>query len=130
MLTEPVKDCCEIGSILTIADARFDDKLSDEAQYIMFSQLLCTGKLIMSKTQTADEAMQNATLHRLNQIIKDRGSSRVFGDDVCRKDWDDLTDDDFESFRILRLSADRARTGIHAARSRLCGKGYGASLCR
>ena len=64
----------------------------------MFSQLLCTGKLIMSKTQTADEAMQNATLHRLNQIIKDRGSSRVFGDDVCRKDWDDLTDDDFESF--------------------------------
>ena len=23
MLTEPVKDCCEIGSILTIADARF-----------------------------------------------------------------------------------------------------------
>lgn len=98
MLTEPVKDCCEIGSILTIADARFDDKLSDEAQYIMFSQLLCTGKLIMSKTQTADEAMQNATLHRLNQIIKDRGSSRVFGDDVCRKDWDDLTDDDFESF--------------------------------
>ena len=98
MLTEPVKDCCEIGSILTIADARFDEKLSSEAQYIMFSQLLCTGMVIMSKTRSTDAALQDETISKWNQMIREHGSSRVFGGDVCRKDWEEFTDGDFEAF--------------------------------
>lgn len=98
MLTKPVKDCCEIGSILTIADARFDEKLSSEAQYIMFSQLLCTGMVIMSKTRSADADLQEKTISKWNQIIREHGSTRVFGGDVCRKDWDEFTDEDFAAF--------------------------------
>ncbi|MGI6010066.1 MAG: GTP-binding protein [Ruminococcus sp.] len=98
MFTQPVKDCCEIGNIFTIVDARFEDSLSDEAKYLMFSQLLSSGKLIMSKTQLfSDEAIQE-TLKKINELIADRGCSRVFGSDACTKDWDSLTDEDFADF--------------------------------
>lgn len=98
MFTEPVKDCCEIGSIFTIVDARFDDSLSDEARYLMFSQLLSSGQLIMSKAQLfPDETIQN-TLEKVNALIAERGCSRVFKDDVCTKSWDELTDEDFAVF--------------------------------
>ncbi|MGI6006688.1 MAG: GTP-binding protein [Ruminococcus sp.] len=98
MFTEPVKDCCEIGNIFTIADARFDDTLSDEARYLMFSQLLAAGKLIISKTQLFSEEEIQETLKKINELIAERGCSRVFSDDVCTKNWKDLTDEDFASF--------------------------------
>lgn len=98
MLSEPVKDCCQIGSILTITDAHFDEKLSSQAQYIMFSQLLCAGTVIMSKTQTTEHSIQEETLEKLNHIISEHGAVRTFGSDVCRKDWKDFTDEDFTYF--------------------------------
>ena len=64
MFTEPVKSCCEIGNIFTIVDARFDDSLSDEAKYLMFSQLLSSGKMIMSKTQLFSEDTIQETLKK------------------------------------------------------------------
>ena len=98
MFTEPVKSCCEIGNIFTIVDARFDDSLSDEAKYLMFSQLLSSGKMIMSKTQLFSEDTIQETLKKINELIAQRGCSRIFSDDVCTKPWDALTDEDFASF--------------------------------
>lgn len=98
MFTEPVKDRCEIGSIITIADAHFDDSLSDEAKYLMFSQLLAAGKLVLSKTQLFPEEQIQETLEKINGLIAQRGCSRVFEEDVCAKPWDSLTDEDFASF--------------------------------
>lgn len=100
MLNEPVKSECEIGSILTIADARFNDALSDEARYLMFSQLLCPGKVILSKLHMIPKVMITVTVRKLNGIIWGHGSSRNLevGKDVAAKSWDDFTDEDFADF--------------------------------
>lgn len=100
LLSEPVKNSCEIGCILTIADAQFNDALSDQAQYLMFSQLLSPGKVILSKAQMLPDVMLEVTVRKLNRILWGHGSSRhlEIGKDVIVKDWDSFDDDDFAAF--------------------------------
>lgn len=99
MFSEPVSGCCEIGSILTVVDARMDDLISDEAKYLMFSQLLAAGTVIVSKTQMFSEQTAGETVEKINALMEQMGSGRRFGEDVCRKKWDDFTDEDFEEFQ-------------------------------
>lgn len=98
MFNEPVKDCCEIGNILTIVDAHFKDTLSDEAKYLMFSQLFSSGKVIFSKTQLFSEETIRDTIDQINGMMSEHGVSRTFDQNICLKPWDELTDEDFTSF--------------------------------
>lgn len=98
LLMLPVNEFCEIGSIITIADAHFEDSLTDEARYLMFSQLLSTGKLVLSKTQLYSSETLDHTIAKINQLMEEHHTDRRFGIDVCRKDWKDLTDEDYHSF--------------------------------
>jgi len=100
LLGEPLKNSCEIGCILTIADAQFNDALSDQAQYLMFSQLLSAGKVILSKAQMLPDVMIEVTVRKLNGILWSHGSSRHLevGKDVMVKDWDSFDDEDFAAF--------------------------------
>ena len=98
METDAVKKYCEIGSILTIVDARIDDHLSLESDYLMYAQLLAAGRIIFSKTQMYEEGTCAETIRQLNAIIDSMGGGRVLGDDVFTKDWDHLSKEDFDSF--------------------------------
>lgn len=98
MLREPVKSCCEIGSILTLVDTCMDAAITDESRYLVFAQLLAAGTVIMSKTQLFDASRVRATVGQLNTLIREHGGSRVLEDDVVVKDWNSLTDADFEMF--------------------------------
>ncbi len=98
MASDQVRNYCEIGSILTIVDAHLDH-LSEEAFYLMFSQLLAAGQVIMSKTQLFDPCRISKTLGQINALMADHGSSRRFGEDVCIKPWDQLTEADFQGFQ-------------------------------
>ncbi len=98
MASDQVRNYCKIGSILTIVDAHLDH-LSEEALYLMFSQLLAAGQVIMSKTQLFDPAQVEETLNQINALMADHGSSRSFGEDVCTKPWEELTDEDFHRFQ-------------------------------
>ena len=100
MASDQVRDYCQIGSILTIVDAHLDH-LSEEALYLMFSQLLAAGPVIMSKTQLFDAAQISQTLDQINGLMREHGSSRSFssqGADVCLKPWEELQDEDFRRF--------------------------------
>ena len=94
-----VKECCEVGSVLTIVDARFADDLSGEARYLMFAQLLAAGKVILSKSQFCPEEEIRGTIGKLNELIESFKGDRVLGEDVCTKSWDDLTEEDYTEFR-------------------------------
>ena len=97
LFSSSVKEHCEIGSIITIVDAKTDKRLSEESMYLMFSQLLAAGSVIMSKTQLFDGTEARDTIDRLNAIMEHFGSSVRFGDDIIQKNWDDLDDADFEA---------------------------------
>ena len=94
-----VRDQCEIGSVLAIVDAHAPDSISDESRYLMFSQIMAAGMVILSKTQLQTPEALPRTLEWLNALIRDEGGHRVLGDDVCVKDWDDLTEEDFVAFQ-------------------------------
>lgn len=98
MLDDRIREVCEIGSILTLVDTKMDTQMTDEARYLMFSQLLAAGKVILSKTQLFDEEQEEKALKQMNEIMKEHGSSRVFGSDVCRKSWEELGNEDFREF--------------------------------
>lgn len=96
METPSVRACCEIGSVLTIVDAHAPETLSMETGYVMVTQLLAAGMVILSKTQF--EADPQRTVSWLNGLIRDYGGKRVLDGDVCAKDWSALTEADFERF--------------------------------
>ena len=94
-----VKKCCEVGSVLTVVDARFADDLSGESRYLMFAQLLAAGKVILSKSQFCSDGQIKETIGKLNELIQSFKGDRVLGEDVCTKKWDDLTDEDYTEFQ-------------------------------
>ncbi len=107
MLNPVVAASCEIGSIITINDASVNEKLSAEAEYISFSQLLASGKVVFSKSQLASEEQIRESVLHLNSLMQKHGSSRTFSDsDLLIKDWSHLEDADYEDlmkagYRIL-----------------------------
>ncbi len=89
---------CEIGSILTIADPTGMDYLTDEARYLLFSQLLASGMVVMSKTQCVSEEELSRSVDALDQVMIEHGCEGGLLADLCTKPWDELDEDDFEEF--------------------------------
>ena len=108
MESEQVKKNCEIGAILTIVDAKWQKGISGEADYLMLSQLLAAGKVLLSKTQFCQDEEEERTIEEMNLLMEEFGCDRRFGKDVMRTPWDQLTDRDF-----LRLSMSGWRKEEH-----------------
>ena len=89
-----VRECCEIGSIITI-EAPDCAAESDEVDYLMFSQLLAAGGVVVSKIQLYSENEVEETVSRLQKALQRRGAEPFPEEQIIRKAWDDFTDEDF-----------------------------------
>ena len=89
---------CEIGSVLAIVDANAPRDVSMESGYLMVTQLLAAGAVILSKPQLAGPGAPEKTVAWLNDLIHAYGGTRALGDEVHAKDWSDLTEADFDRF--------------------------------
>ena len=135
----------EIGSVIAIVDAKLEDDLSEQSNYMLASQIANAGKVIISRSQESTRDDLRHTIRHLNEVMEMFGCKRRFfcselglgpdpsrqadeaglssdfsglsdtellsrdpseipdkGDslpdprsDVLKKNWDDLTDDDF-----------------------------------
>ena len=94
-----VKACCEIGCVLAVVDARMPEALSPESSYLMVTQLLAAGTVVLSKTQFESPETIQSTIAWLNDLIQLNGGNRVLENDVCKKDSDTLSDSDFKQFQ-------------------------------
>lgn len=96
---EPLDRWYELGSVLTIIDARLDPGLSSASRYLLASEAAGAGKIILSKLS---EDTQNDTIAQtlalLNQAMEELQCSRRFSypNDVLAKPWDQLEDADFQ----------------------------------
>ena len=105
-----VAACCEIGSVLAIVDAHAPENLSMETGYLMVTQLLAAGAVVLSKTQNLPAPGNAAdTVSWLNDLIRSYGGARALDADVCTKDWEDLTEEDFESLMTCGYRHDSHR---------------------
>ena len=90
-----VRECCEIGSIIAI-DAPDCAASTDEVDYLMFSQLLAAGIVLVSKTQLFSEDAVRETVSRLQRTMQRRGVESIPEERIIEKPWDQFTDFDFE----------------------------------
>lgn len=96
---EPLDRWYELGSVLTIVDARLDPGLSPASRYLLASEAAGAGKIILSKLSedTQNDAIAQ-TLALLNQAMEEVQCTRRFSypDDVLAKPWAQLEDADFQ----------------------------------
>ena len=97
---EPLDRWYQIGNVIAVVDAGLDEKMSEEADYILASEVADAGCIVLSKTQEASEKSIENTVKHLNRALKAVHCKRKFGEDeIIRKDWEQFETEDFE--RIL-----------------------------
>ena len=100
----PLDRWFSIGSILTIVDATMDEVLSAQMEYLLASEAACCGKLVLSKRSLlpdcSEAALTDRTLRHLNRSLAAIQCSRQFQpQDLFLKDWDNMTDTDFQELQ-------------------------------
>ena len=85
--------CCQDSD----AHRRRFNILSPEANYVLASEAASAGCIVMSRTQEAsEEEQQNAVAHLNRALEHAKCSRRLELEHVVRKNWEELTDADFE----------------------------------
>lgn len=93
---EPLDRWYALGNVVAIVDARLEDALSPQAEYLLASEAASAGLVVMSRAQQASRAQAGAVVAHLNRALAACRCPRRFGDDVLCKDWSALTDADWQ----------------------------------
>ena len=117
LVVGPLSQWYSPGSIVNNVEARMEEQLSDEAQYLLVSQTASAGKIVLThcveaqahesagKEQAAGHcglasdnlsAVRERALARLNTVLERfQSDRRIIPDDIIARDGDELTQDDF-----------------------------------
>ena len=93
---EPLDRWYEIGSVFTIVDAGLNQDLSESSRYMLAQQVVCAGKIIVSRTQCVSEEKEKSTEDFLQKILAEFQCSRDLKDDFFRKDWNEITAEEYQ----------------------------------
>ena len=110
---EPLDQWYEIGSVIAVVDAGLEQELSREEEYVLASEVADAGCVILSRSQLVPEEKQKETIAHINRSMEQVKCSRRFEQEIINKDWDLLTDADFEQIRNSGyVMADFAKLGF------------------
>lgn len=115
---EPLDKWYEIGNVIAIVDAKLENNLSKESDYLLAAQVANAGCVILSKSQDASKAELKNTVDHLNKALKQVQCKRRLENEIICKNWDDLKDQDFndilscgyQSENYVKLSFDQSKT--------------------
>lgn len=94
---EPLDRWYESGSVIAIVDAKLENNLSEQSEYLLASQTANAGRIILSKTQNASSDEISDTVNHINSSLKKFRCKRQLQDEITVKDWNNFTDEDFKS---------------------------------
>lgn len=110
---EPLDQWYEIGSVIAVVDAGLEPELSREEEYVLASEVADAGCIVLSRSQLVSEEKQKETIAHINRSMELVKCSRRFEQEIINKDWDLLTDADFEQIRNSGyVMADFAKLGF------------------
>ena len=113
MREEPLDQWYEIGSVIAVVDAGLEPELSREEEYVLASEVADAGCVILSRSQLVPDEKQKETIAHINRSMELVKCSRRFEQEIIGKDWDLLTDADFEQIRNSGyVMADFAKLGF------------------
>lgn len=92
---EPLEQWYKIQNVIAIVDAKLDENLSQEAEFLLASQIANAGKILLSKVDTATQQDIERTIDHLNLSMEKFQCKRRFQDEILCKQWKELTKEDF-----------------------------------
>lgn len=95
---DPIDRWYEIGNVITVVDAKLEEKLSDEADYLLASEAANAGCIVLSRSQEASEKEIENTVSHLNAAMEKVQCKRRFKDEIVVKDWTAFDEADYETF--------------------------------
>ena len=132
---EPLNRWYKIGNVIAIVDSKLESDLSDEADFILASEVADAGCIVMSKSQDATPEEIQGTIEHVNCVLEKVHCSRRFGKDfdgsveagvtnnVIHKNWDEMSKEDFDriascgyemaSYRKPEFEAEDAFTSLY-----------------
>ena len=128
---EPLNRWYQIGNVIAIVDSKLERDLSEEADFILASEVADAGCIVMSKSQDASPEEIQGTIEHVNQALEKVHCSRRFhcemnGVDtanVIHKNWDEMSKEDFDriascgyvmaSYRKPEFEAEGAFTSLY-----------------
>ena len=125
---QPMVDACAdlIGtsSGIAIVDALLPETLSPQAEYLLASETMNAGCVLLSRAQLAAPAQCAAAAAHLERALEAAKSSRRFAPgEILAKDWDALTDADLAALAACgyrQASCEKLHFDQHAAFTSLC----------
>lgn len=97
---EPLDKWYEIGNVITIVDAKLEEELSKEADYLLASEAANVGSIILSRAEEATNEEIEKTICHLNRALEQVQCKRKLAQEIYRKDGAELTDHDFDKILI------------------------------
>lgn len=93
---EPLDRWYEIGNILTLVDAKLEDELSEEADYLLASEAANAGRIILSRADEATPEEIERTIRHLNRALAQVQCPRVLDHEIMRRNGEELSVSDFD----------------------------------
>lgn len=94
---DPLDRWYEIGNVFSIVNAKLEQNLSDQAEFLLASETANAGRVILSRSQEASEEEKKETIEHLNRAMEAYGCSRRLDTtEVMDQCWDDFTEEDFQ----------------------------------
>ena len=95
----PLDRWYEIGNVITVVDAMLEENLSEDAEFILASEVANAGIVLLSKAQEAAETDIERTKAHLNKAMESVHCDRQFEKEIFAKDWNKLSDADFKKIQ-------------------------------
>lgn len=93
---EPLDQWYEIDNVIAIVDAGLEENLSEEADYLLASECANAGKILLSRIGKVSGERKQQTISHLNRALEQVRCKRRLREEILDKDWQTLTDEDFE----------------------------------
>lgn len=95
---DPLDRWYETGNVITIVDAKLENDLSQEADYILASEAADAGKIILSHADEASDEQADAVIRHLNRALEQIKCKRVLkpDKDIIKRSITELSDKDFD----------------------------------
>ncbi len=96
---EPLDQWYEIGNVIAILDARLEKNLSEQADYLLASEVANAGKVILSHADTATKEQCEDTVAHLNRALEQIRCKRRIdsGQDILQKNLTELTAEELDT---------------------------------
>lgn len=96
---EPLDQWYEAGSVIAIVDAGLPGKMSEDADYLLASEIACAGTIVFSRAQETDESEIQKTKEHIHRALEKAGCQRDVEKDTLIKDWKELKEADFQQIQ-------------------------------